>query len=90
MLKPLANNLKSNSNASGENGGKGADIFASICHTNQLVPNAIYLLSICLLINGANASAVYVYSIQLPNPKNKSDINITPKGNKNAKLFLVR
>ena len=44
--------------SSGVNGGKGADIFANMCHTNQLVPSAIYLLSICLLINGANANAV--------------------------------
>ena len=72
------------------NGAYVCPMLAKTCHTNQLQPNATYLLSISLLIKGANANAVYVNSIQLPNPKNISDTNITPNGYRNARLLLVR
>jgi hypothetical protein len=89
-LNPLNKNLISNSNASGLNGGYHCPALAITCHTNQLANNDMYLLGNALLIKGAIANAEYVYNIQLPNPKNISDTNMTAGIIKNPKLLLVR
>ena len=83
---PLAKNLKSNNNASKLNGGYICPKFAITCHTNQLYNNDIYLFDIFSLIKLAIANAGYVNHIQLPNPKNKSDVNIIAGVSRNANL----